>query len=121
MSKQIDYNLGNVVFNNEYSTDELQIGVLDVNGTTKPLYQKTIVTTSISNYDLSSLNIDKMVYLGGIVYVGNLAYNIPYTYSTTYYITIYYESATKKIAEAKSSGISPSSYVVTIRYTKTTD
>lgn len=109
-----------------YSTEERVVGVWTDN---KPLYQKTFyfeLTNTTSYLDLSSLNVENVVYEEGYVIHDNGKYklDLPYYESDSFKaFTNYITDGMNALAFYVGNGILTyyKNVVITIQYTKTTD
>ena len=116
---QIKYNLGNVNNNgNNYSTDEQVIGTW-IDG--KPIYRKVFIientTTSETDIDVSSLNIENVIDISGIAYNDSIQLPINF-YNESGYNSCYYSKHISSIKYKISHG---NNARIIIEYTKTTD
>lgn len=109
-----------------YSTSEQVVGTW-IDG--KPLYQKcftgtltsTQTVTTISQSDISS-NIDKICYLGGIVDKrGTSGHPIPYWKSSNDYANAFISGSNYDILVECGTQHGYGNFVLTVKYTKTTD
>lgn len=110
---------------NDYSTDEQVVGTW-IDG--KPLYQKTISGTLLSetNIDLTSLNIDYIQIVSGDLErnagsAGIIHYPISAMDGSVAFVTKYYENTKILRITYNLPGESGGNYNLTIQYTKTTD
>ena len=110
----------------DYSTTEKRIGTW-IDG--KPLYQKcftgTLTSTqreiTIPESDISS-NLDKICYLGGIVDKrGVSGHPIPYWKGSDDYANVFIAGNAKNILVEGGSQHGYGDFVLTVKYTKTTD
>lgn len=119
----VDYFLGNIRRKDiVYSdTEEVEIGkYID----DKPIYQKVITSASdIAGLDLSSLNIDKLINLKGMINDSKNSYYVPFDYynSETYRIDYWYDYSTKSINGLYVISGTLSKIYLILQYTKTTD
>lgn len=102
-----------------YSTNEVKTGDTWVDN--KPIYRKTYllsnVTSALSNIDVTSLNIDKIINLYGMSYNNSLQIPVNF-YNTGNFNQCYYSSNIKAIQYQFNFG--SDAYII-IEYTKTTD
>lgn len=113
-----------------YSDEEREVGVWRDG---KSLYQKTYDTGSISTgstkvVDISSLNIDYVVNVGGCGYSSQYSQSLPlpFVHSQSIYSISVNTTASNSVQNANlqiatGSGVSLSKSSITIQYTKTTD
>ena len=105
-----------------YSEEEREIGVW-TDG--KPLYEKTLnlnVTNSGDRFDISNLHIDTMVQMVGFIHqTGGNNPSVPYSSSPNDYALPYYSFSDDSIHAIYAGSYNQTTWVITIRYTKTTD
>lgn len=112
--------------NNIYSVEEIIIGYLILNGVKKPIYRKGIEITNVQSdteMDLTYLNIDKLLEIGGFLEDSSLIVIIGNLYAGDYsYLGAFYKKTDKHIRFQKGVNVNDTNngYLI-LQYTKTTD
>lgn len=110
--------INNIVKENIYSTEEVQIGWFIKDGIKKPYYRKRFDVTSKVDVDLSSLNYDFIDIASTMLEASNYRRN-PYYSGSSDYFRVLINPAKKLIIESNLSSFTR--WTTTLEYTKTTD